>query len=283
MYKLRKSETINIPIFTQDLMGALIRISALVLRQLYLLKRSWPRIIELMYWPTIQMIMWGLVTTFLADKSGWIAQAGGVLIAGVLLWDVVFRGQIGLSLAFLEEMWSRNLGHLFSSPMRSWELIISLMLISLLKTSIGIAGAVIFAAIFYEFNILELGFPLIAFFFCLICMGWAIGLMIAGLLMRYGLGAENLAWLVIFAFAPLSCIYYPMSILPDWLEPIASLVPASHIFEGMRAILVDGVFHSSLLWRALILNLVYLLVGILIFLWMFRSARIRGLIHQMGE
>ena len=93
---------------------SLMRICALVLRQLFILRRSWPRIVELMYWPTIQMIMWGLVTSFLAETTVWMAQAGGILIAGVLLWDVVFRGQIGLSLAFLEEMWSRNLGHLFS-------------------------------------------------------------------------------------------------------------------------------------------------------------------------
>ncbi len=262
---------------------SLMRICALVLRQLFILRRSWPRIVELMYWPTIQMIMWGLVTSFLAETTVWMAQAGGILIAGVLLWDVVFRGQIGLSLAFLEEMWSRNLGHLFSSPMRPWELIISLMIISLIKTSIGIGGAVIFASVLYSFNIFELGLPLIGFFFCLICMGWAIGLIIAGLLMRFGLGAENLAWLVIFAFAPLSCVYYPVSILPDWLEPIASLIPASYVFEGMRAILLDDIFHHNLLWQALLLDLVYLIVGVIIFLLMFRSARVRGLIHQMGE
>tara|TARA_B100001142_G_C14271273_1_gene630983 strand:- start:35 stop:724 length:690 start_codon:yes stop_codon:yes gene_type:complete len=229
------------------------------------------------------MILWGLVTTFLATTSEWIAQAGGVLIAGVILWDIVFRGQIGLSLAFLEEMWSRNLGHLFSSPLRPWELIIALMFISLIRTTIGISGAVFFAALLYKFNIFELGLPLIAFFFCLIVMGWAIGLIISGLLMRFGLGAENLAWLVIFAFAPLSCIYYPLSILPSWLEPIASMVPSAHIFEGMRSVLVDNTFNISLLWHALLLDIIYLAIGIVFFLVMVRSARIRGLIHQMGE
>ena len=86
------------------------RIGAIALRQLYLLKTSWPRILELMYWPTVQMILWGLVSTFLLTNSSWLAQASGVLLAGVILWDVLFRGQLGLSLVFLEEMWSRNLG-----------------------------------------------------------------------------------------------------------------------------------------------------------------------------
>ena len=236
-----------------------------------------------MYWPTIQMILWGLVTMFLVQESPWVSQAGGALIAGVLLWDVLFRGQIGLSLAFLEEMWSRNLGHLFSSPMRPWELICALMLISFLRTTIGIAGAVGFAALLYHFSIFDLGFPVIAFFFCLIVMGWAIGLVIAGLLMRFGLGAENLAWLVIFAFAPISCVYYPLSVLPDWLEPLAALVPSAYVFEGMRAILVDGTFRADLLWRAIALDAAYVAIGVAAFLWMFRAARIRGLLHQIGE
>ena len=140
------------------------RIGAIVLRHLYLLRSSWPRILELMYWPTVQMIMWGLVTTYLLSNSSWIAQASGVLLAGVILWDVLFRGQLGLSLVFLEEMWSRNLGHLFSSPLRPWELIAALMLISLARTLIGMGGAVGFAYLLYEFSIFTLGLPLIAFF-----------------------------------------------------------------------------------------------------------------------
>jgi len=263
--------------------GSGLRIWALVLRQIYLLRSSWPRILELIYWPTIQMVLWGLITSFLVNESSWIAQAGGVLIAGVLLWDILFRGQIGLTLAFLEEMYSRNLGHLFTSPLRPWEFIFSLMVISLLKTSIGITGAICFALLLYQFNIFDLGLPIIAFFFCLIAMGWAIGLMISGLLIRFGLGAESLAWLAIFALAPISCIYYPLSILPDWIEPIAQLIPSTYIFEGMRSILIDNNFKTELLWRALILDGVYILVGIVVFLWFFRSARIRGLIHQIGE
>ena len=198
------------------------RIGALVLRHTYLLRRSWPRLLELTYWPTVQMIIWGLVTTFLVTNSSWVAQAAGVLLAGVILWDVMFRGQIGLSLVFIEEMWSRNLGHLFVSPLRSWELIFALMLISLIRTLIGMTGAVGFAYLLYAFSIFDLGFALIGFFVNLIVMGWAVGFFVCGLVLRYGLGAESLAWFLIFALAPFSCVYYPLSILPDWLEPVAS-------------------------------------------------------------
>ena len=259
------------------------RIGALVLRHTYLLRRSWPRLLELTYWPTVQMIIWGLVTMFLITNSAWFAQAAGVLLAGVILWDVMFRGQIGLSLVFIEEMWSRNLGHLFVSPLRPWELIAALMLISLIRTLIGMTGAVGFAYLLYAFSIFDLGFALIGFFVNLIVMGWAVGFFVAGLVLRYGLGAESLAWFLIFALAPFSCVYYPLSILPDWLEPVAAILPSAHVFEGMRALLVDGVFSGNHMMRASLLNIAWIAVGIATFLAFLRSARIRGLLHQIGE
>ncbi len=259
------------------------RIGALVLRHTYLLRRSWPRLLELAYWPTVQMILWGLVTMFLATNSTWIAQAGGVLLAGVILWDVMFRGQLGLSLVFIEEMWSRNLGHLFASPLRPWELIFALMLISLMRTVIGMSGAVGFAYLLYAFSIFDLGFALIGFFANLIVMGWAVGFVVCGLVLRFGLGAESLAWFLIFALAPISCIYYPLSILPDWLEPVAAALPSAHVFEGMRALMVDGTFRADLMLRASLLNIAYLAAGIASFLAFLRSARKRGLLHQIGE
>ena len=230
------------------------RIGAMVLRHLYLLKTSWPRLLELMYWPTVQMILWGLVSTFLLTNSSWVAQASGVLLAGVILWDVLFRGQLGLSLVFIEEMWSRNLGHLFSSPLRPWELIVALMMISLLRTLIGMGSAVGFSILLYHFSIFDLGLSLLAFFFNLIFMGWAVGLVVCGLVLRYGLGAESLAWFMIFAFAPVSCIYYPLEILPDWLKHVAEALPSALVFEGMRSVLFDGVFRYDLFWRAMALN-----------------------------
>ncbi|MDE0201988.1 MAG: ABC transporter permease [Rhodospirillaceae bacterium] len=259
------------------------RIGAMVLRHTYLLRRSWPRLLELTYWPTVQVIIWGLVTMFLITNSSWFAQAAGVLLAGVILWDIMFRGQIGLSLVFIEEMWSRNLGHLFVSPLRPWELICALMLISLIRTLIGMTGAVGFAFILYAFSIFDLGFALIGFFVNLIVMGWAVGFFVCGLVLRFGLGAESLAWFLIFALAPFSCVYYPLSILPDWLEPVAAILPSAHVFEGMRALVVDGIFSGDHMMRATTLNIGWMAAGVGTFLAFLRSARIRGLLHQIGE
>jgi ABC-2 type transport system permease protein len=259
------------------------RILALVVRYLYLMKGSWPRVLELAYWPTVQMILWGLINQFLAAQSAWVAQAGGLLIAAVLLWDVLFRAQLGVSLVFFEEMYSRNLGNLFVSPLRPSELVLALLSISLLRTLIGVGAAAGLAIVLYQYSIFDMGLPLLAFFTNLIVMGWAIGLMIVAMVMRYGLGAEGLAWAIIFAFAPLSGIYYPISILPAWLQNVAYCLPSAHVFEGMRAVMRNEGFPLDHFWSAVGLNIVYLGLGLAVFLFAFHIARQKGLLLQMGE
>ena len=259
------------------------RITAMVLRYTYLLRGSWPRLLELAYWPTMQMIIWGFITQFFMGHSSWVAEAVGVLLAAVLLWDVVFRSQLGVSICFLEEMWSRNLGHLFVSPLRPHELSLSLMIMALIRTLIGVLPAMLLAIPLYHYSIFTLGLPLLAFFVGLMIMGWSLGLIIVGLILRLGLGAESLAWVAIFAFAPISGIYYPIETLPAWLQPIAWATPAAYVFEGMRSVMFDGVFRWDLWFGAMAVNAVYLSLATLSILFAFRAARQRGLLLQQGE
>ena len=121
------------------------RIRAMLYRHACLLLGSWPRLLDLVYWPTVQMILWGFITLFLAGQSGWVAQAAGVFLSAVLLWDTLFRGQLGVSLCFLEELYARHLGHLFVSPLRPGELVVANFLVSLLRVLIGVGGAAILA------------------------------------------------------------------------------------------------------------------------------------------
>ena len=259
------------------------RVSAMVLRNVYLLRASWPRVLELVYWPAVQMILWGFISQFLRTNSSWVAQASGVLISAVLLWDVMFRGNLGVSLSFFEEMYSRNLGHLFASPLRPYELVCSLLLISLLRTVIGAGGAALLAIPLYGYSIFGMGLPLLAFFVNLLVMGWSIGLLVSALVLRYGLGAESLAWVAIFAVAPVSGIYYPISVLPHWLQGVAWMLPSSHVFEGMRAVLFGHGFRIDLLVSAMALNGVYLVAAVTVFLLVFRAARRRDLLLHIGE
>ena len=259
------------------------RISALVLRYLYLLIGSWPRMLELIYWPMFQLILWGFITKHLLTNSSWVAEASGVLIAAVLLWDILFRSQMGYSISFLEEMWSRNLGHLFVSPLRPYEMIAGLTCISLLRTLLGVVPATLVAIPLYHYSIYEIGLPLIAFFINLLVFGWALGMIITAVILRAGLGAESFAWLAVFAIAPISAIYYPVSVLPSWLQPVAWAMPPAYVFEGMRTVLFKNEFQGELLAQAMALNMLYLAIGLATFLYSFRVARQRGLLLQIGE
>lgn len=259
------------------------RISAMVLRYGLLLKNSWPRLIELMYWPTVQMVLWGFISQFLYTNSSYVAQAFGVLLSAVILWDVMFRGQLGFSLSFMEEMWSRNMGHLFVSPLRPLELVISWMIMSLIRALIGIVPAVLLCIPLYHYNLFNLGLPLIGLFFNLIVMGWIIGLLVSGAILRLGMGAESLAWMSIFILAPVSAVYYPVAALPAWLQPIAWALPSAHAFEGMRSIIVHHNFEPKFLLYALSLNALYMIAAVGFFLYMVKLAREGGALLQTGE
>jgi ABC-2 type transport system permease protein len=258
------------------------RISALLLRYIYLLRSSWPRIIEIAYWPTMQMIIWGFVSQHFATASPELT-AGGILISVVLVWDSLFRSHISYTLSFLEEMWSRNLGNLFVSPLRPSELIAALASVSMMRTLIGMVPAALLAIPFFGVSVFDMGFPLLAFFMNLVFTGWAISQFVTGILIRYGLGAESLTWVLPFMIAPFSCIYYPLETLPPWMQSIAKFIPTSYVFEGMRALLIQGDFKSDLLLKAFALNLIYFALGLLAFFWAFNAARKHGLLLQSGE
>jgi len=259
------------------------RVWAMLLRYLYILRSSWPRTLELLYWPTLQMLIWGFMSQFLYQNSSYVARAFGVFLAAVMLWDLLFRSQLGLSMSFLEEMWARNLGQLFVTPLRPYEWLLSLLAMSVIRVTIGIVPAMLLAIPLYHYSIFDMGLPLIGFIVALMVFGWALGLAICGGILRHGMGAESLAWSVIFALAPLSCVYYPISILPAWLQPVAWALPSTHVFEGMRAVLFEHAFRMDYFLGAVALDVVYLAAGAALFFIAFRDARRRGALLQMGE
>lgn len=259
------------------------RIYAMILRYWYLLRGSWPRILELMYWPTMQMILWGFINQFMAQQSSWVAQGAGVLVAAVLLWDVLFRAQLGVSISFLEEMWSRNLGHLFVSPLRPGEWVVAMMTMSLIRTVIGVVPAALLAGPLFGYSVWTMGLPLALFFANLMVMGWALGILVIALILRHGMGAEVLAWLLVFLLSPIACVYYPVTVLPGWLQPVALALPTAHVFEGMRALVFDGVLLWGSLGMAAALNAVLMVLCGGVFMLAFRDARMRGALLQTGE
>ena len=260
------------------------RVWGLMYRHLALYRRSWPRVLELMYWPVLQMIVWGFVTAYLAGvQQNTTTIAAGVLLGGVLLWEVTLRAQMGFAISFLEEVWSRNLGHLFVSPLRPRELVAGLAAMSLLRTLAGVGPAMILAFLLYGFGVWTLGPVLVLFFAALMAMGWAVALAVTALILRHGAGAEALAWGVMFGIAPFAAVFYPVSVLPGWLQPLSLAIPATHVFEGMRAAVVHGVVAWDHLAWAVLLDGVWLAVAAWIFLAQFHQARVRGALLNIGE
>jgi ABC-2 type transport system permease protein len=209
----------------------------LVLRYWYVIRSSWPRTAELIYWPLVQMLMWGFLQSYLAQTTSFAAKAAGLFIGAVLLWDILVRSQLGFAVAFLEEIWSRNLGHLMMSPLRPAEFIAALIIVSLIKLLVAMVPVAVLAYFFFGFNVLTLGFAFAAFFANLIIMSWSLGLVSTGVVLRWGLGAESFAWLIVFVFLPLCCVYYPVSTLPYWLQPVAlALVCLIELERGSRVL-----------------------------------------------
>src|SRR3954462_3838659 len=260
------------------------RVWGLMYRHLALSRRSWPRLLELAYWPVLGMCIWGFTATFFLTRLGaGAAIAASALLGGVLLWEVTLRSQMGVSISFLEEMWSRNLGHVFVSPLRPFEMIAALIAMSIIRMMIGVVPAILLAWAFYAFNLFSLGPALVLFFANLMIFGWSIALGVVSLVLRHGAGAEPLAWGVLFGLAPFSAGFYPVSVLPKALQPLSLSLPTTHVFEGMRAILLQGDMRWDHLAAAFGLNILWVAGAALLFARQFHQARVRGALMSIGE
>ena len=184
---------------------------------------------------------------------------------------------------FLEEIWSRNFTNLFIAPLKISEIITALTATALIRTLIGIVPAVLLASPFFGVSLLSLGPALFMLLLSLYAFGITLGLIVVSGLLRYGPAFENVAWSSLFLLAPLGCIYYPLSILPDWLQLLAKTLPLVYIFEEVRSILLNNTVNYNNIFSALMLNLVYFIFSIFIFYSAFSEARKKGTLINVGE
>ena len=212
------------------------RMYALYLRHIYLIKSSFPRILDLIYWPTIQIVLWGFISKFFTLHTDLYNHTVGIILSSAILYDFLFRSSISFNMLFLEEIWSRNFTNLFVAPLKVSEIITALTATALLRTLIGIVPAIFLATPFFGVSIFTLGPSLILLFLSLYLFGITLGLLVTSGLLRYGPAFEGVAWSSLFLLAPLGCVYYPMSILPDWLQVVAELLPLVYIFEEVRSL-----------------------------------------------
>jgi len=260
------------------------RIWGLMYRHLVLYRTSWPRWFESIYWPIVSMLVWGFTSRFFAARLGSPGiVAAGALLGGVILWEVCLRSQMGFAVTFLEEIWSRNLGHLFVSPLRPAEMLMAFSGMALVRMLIGVVPTALLAWLLYAFNVLRVGPEIVLFVVALLVTGLAVGLLVVSLILRYGAGAEAMAWSVMFGMAPLSAIYYPLSVLPPAVRAVAVLLPTTHVFEGMRASLIRGGIDWPQLGWAFGIDVIWLAFGFWVFLAQFQHARETGALVTIGE
>lgn len=258
------------------------RIWALNLRQLYVLRRSWARVTDLFYWPVLDLLFFGFLSLYVNRLDG-VPFVAGLILGALILWNVFYWVQTGISVSFLMELWTRNLLNLFATPITVPEFLVSLMLWGVIKIGITTTLVSALAYLLYQFNIFTLGLSLIPFFAALILFAWAVGMVVTAIILRFGQAAETLAWSLAFLFQPFGAVFYPLSVYPDWLVRGLVLMPLPHVFEGMRQVLGGRPLPWTNVWTAFGLDALYLLGAFIFFGYMFTLARERGLLLKAQE
>lgn len=259
------------------------RIYALVLRQLYLIRQSPPRLITYIFWPTIFMLVWGYFNKFLFNQ---LPNAGFVLsslLGANLLLCIMERSNINLMMAFLEDIWSRNVGNVLISPIRTGELIASLIINAAVAMAIGVGSAFVIAYWLFDYNIFVLGAAAMGFFVNLLITGWAIGMAMTAIIFRYGTSGEYFGWMIAFLITPFVCAYYPVTVLPPVAQYIAYMLPPTYVFEALRELLATKSFSWSLFYKGLGLNVVWFTASIWFFIHSMNTARVKGGLLAMSE
>ena len=259
------------------------KIYGLCLRHVYLIRSSFPRILDLIYWPSVQVFLWGFISKFFTISSSYYNNTVGIILTAAILYDFLFRSSISYNMMFLEEIWSRNFTNLFIAPIKISEIITALTLTAILRTLIGLIPAVILAIPLFGVSIFKLGFPLIFLLLALYIFGISLGLFVTSGLLRFGPSFENIAWASLFFLAPLGCIYYPIEILPASLQLIAKLLPLVHIFEEMRNILIFESVNYTKILLAIGISTLYFAFGVFIFYMSYYGAKLKGTLINIGE
>jgi ABC-2 type transport system permease protein len=259
----------------------LYRINAVIRRHTYEVLHNANHITYMVYWPVVNIVVWGFFTLYL--RHGDRMQPGVIscLLGAVILWGLFNAFQRDMAVGFLEELWSRNLVSLFASPLSVSEYVTGLIIVTSVKALIGLIVESVIALLFYHYNIFPAMPKLIPFILNLTLFALTMGVVVTGLVFRFTTKLQAMAWSFAGILMPLSCVFYPLSSLPAFLRPMASILPTTQSFEGMRQAIGNGGFSASHFQWGLGLNVVYFIFAIMFFRWMFESARSHGLLVKM--
>jgi len=266
------------------MIASLRRINAMFLRYLYLHKRSSARILEIFFWPIMNLVVWGFTTLYIQS----LAPAGSSkflfsLMNAVIFWDILYRSQLVITISLMEEVGSQNLSNILLSPLRGWEWACAIFFYGLAKVAVIVSILTGLAFLLYNFSLIgSVGLHLPFLVLNLVLYGWGLGIFTSGLVIRWGRSADALIWGIPFLVEPLSAIFYPVSVLPPVLQAIAKCLPSTYVFEGMRMLFKTGHLPAEYFWISLGLNGIHFLLGALFFQWMYRKAFVTGRLVRLN-
>jgi ABC-2 type transport system permease protein len=255
-------------------------VAGIVLRQLYLLRGSPVRLVSVVLWGAIDIVLWGFITRYLNQVSGSGINFVATLLGAVLLWDISSRIMTGVSTAFLEDVWSRNFLNLFAAPLSIFEYVTGLVIASIVTGGLGLIVMLIIAVAFFGLQILVLGSALAAFVLILFVFGVTLGVLASAMVLRFGPASEWLVWPLPAMLAPFAGVFYPIAILPAWMQSIAHLLPPAYVFAGVRQILAARPLPTSLLVEGLALGIAELALAMLCYVHVYRRAVRSGLLAR---
>ena len=256
------------------------RTIAIVLRQFYLMRGSPARVLPLFVWVAIDIVLWGFITKYLNHIVSPGFNFVYTLLGAVLLWDFFGRVMLGVTTAFLEDVWSRNFINIFATPLQISEYVMGLVLTSISTSLIGLAVMMMLAMLVFGLSFFVYGLMLVPFLLVLFLFGIALGVFACAVVLRLGPASEWLVWPVPALLSPFVGVFYPLATLPPWMRTIAHLLPPSYVFEGMRTIVMGGHFSGlTLLWGGCLAVLYIALAGGY-FLHVYRYAARTGLLAR---
>src|SRR3989338_7537375 len=148
------------------------RIYALIMRYLYLYPRSVPRIMDIFFWPMVELLIWGFLTLYLQQSKIAIPNFVNALLGALIFWNFVQRSQQAVSIAFLEEVWERNLLNIFVTPLRLSEFLAATVFVGFVRLFLIGFITSITAFLLFQFNIFIFGLFLVPFILNLFLYGW---------------------------------------------------------------------------------------------------------------
>ncbi len=253
------------------------RIFGMVLRHFFNLRRSFDRLSDVFYWPVLDIVIWGLTGYYIVSLAPNSSVQINAIICGVLLWIIPWRAQNEVAINVLAELWDRNLPNIFVTPLKFSEWISALFIMGVIKGAISLAFASLVAFVMYGVNIFIYGPYLLLFAIVLFGFGCTIGLLVSSVVLRFGSRIQTLAWTVPWAVAPFSAIYFPVSILPQWGQSIAHVLPSSYIYETGRQLIFEKTFNWGAYGMSLALCTIYFVISLIIFHWSYKKALEKGL------